>query len=179
MTMSMSVTTVRASVACRLATALVFALLAGCATRSPEAGTHTIIVVRHAEKDDDGTRDPPLSPAGNARAEAIARRLADAPLSAVLATEYLRTQRTGAPAAALHGLEVDVLPGATPADDVADRARGSAGTVLVVGHSNTVPDIVAALCGCAVAPLDESDYDRWFELRPDGHGGHVLRESRY
>jgi broad specificity phosphatase PhoE len=175
----MSAMTVRAAAPIRLAAVLLLALIAGCATRMPGIEAPTIIVVRHAEKADDGTRDPPLSPAGRARAEAIARRLAGAPLSAVFATEYRRTRLTGAPAAALHGLEVEVLPGATPANVVADRARASAGTVLVVGHSNTVPDIVAALCGCDVAPLGESDYDRWFELRPAAGGGHALREARY
>ncbi|GAB3732459.1 hypothetical protein GCM10028862_13850 [Luteimonas pelagia] len=174
-----SAMTHRAAAALRLATVLAFAVLAGCATGTTGADAPTIVVVRHAEKADDGTRDPPLSPEGEARAAAIAGRLADAPLSLVLATEYRRTRMTGTPAAVAHGLEVSVLPGATPASAVADRARAASGTVLVVGHSNTVPGIVAALCACEVAPLGESDYDRWFELRPAAGGGYALRDSRY
>jgi broad specificity phosphatase PhoE len=68
-----------------------------------------------------------------------------------------------------------------PATELAARLRRDhpRGTVLVVGHSNTVPGLVSALCGCAVAPLGEHDHDRMYEVRigPDGRG--VLVERRY
>jgi phosphohistidine phosphatase SixA len=179
MSMSWFAPVTRLAPAIRLPGMLALALLAACASHGPAtAAADTIVVVRHAEKADDGTRDPPLSATGQARAEAIARRLADAPLALVLATEYRRTRLTGMPAATTHGLEVEVAPGATPAAVVAERARAARGTALVIGHSNTVPGIVAALCDCEVAPLDESDYDRWYELRRVGDGYRLL-ESRY
>ncbi len=53
------------------------------------------------------------------------------------------------------------------------------GTVLVVGHSNTAPDIAAALCGCVVAPMGDDEYDRRLTIRFNGDGKAALREDRY
>src|SRR3546814_13586359 len=64
---------------------------------------------------------------------------------------------------------------------VAERLRRAhaTGTVLVVGHSNTVPGIVSALCGCEVAPIDESDYGNLFEVRIREGAAPVLSQRRY
>ena len=37
--------------------------------------------------------------------------------------------------------------------------------VLVVGHSNTVPELVAQLSGIAMAPLTEQDYDLLYQVK--------------
>jgi hypothetical protein len=42
--------------------------------------------------------------------------------------------------------------------------------VLIVGHSNTVPGIVASLCGCEVASIDEDEYDHRFIVAIDANG---------
>lgn len=143
-------------------------LLAACTTmpRAP-ATTTTFVVTRHAQKDDDGTRDPPLSSAGLAHAQSLAKQLADAPLVAVYATSFKRTQQAAQPSATEHGLDVITYDAATPAAQFAARLRAShsRGTVLVVGHSNTVPAIATALCDCAVAPLGEQDYGRIYTIR--------------
>lgn len=132
----------------------------------------TYIVLRHGEKVDDGSRDPALGEAGQARAARIAATLRDAPLEAVYATAYRRTQSTAAPAAAAHGLEVRTYEAGSPAAAFAAELRAAhpRGTVLVVGHSNTVPALAAALCACPVAPMAEDAYGRWIEVRvaPDG-----------
>jgi hypothetical protein len=54
------------------------------------------------------------------------------------------------------------------------KQRHAGQTVLVVGHSNTVPDIAAALCSCEVAPMSEAEYDRLMTVRVDGDGRAVL-----
>ena len=129
----------------------------------------TVIVVRHAEKVDD-SRDPALSPAGQARARALSEVLADAGLDAAYASQYRRTRLTAEPAAAAAGVEVTVEPieGTidTWAEDFARKliAHHPTQTVLVVGHSNTVPALVAALCACRVEALSETDYDRIYIL---------------
>ena len=51
--------------------------------------------------------------------------------------------------------------------------------MLVVGHSNTVPDIAAALCGCEVAPMDDAEFDRRITIAIDADGRSILREERY
>ena len=159
---------------------LALALLAGCATTSPTATTTTFILVRHAEKVPDGTQDPELTAAGQARAAGLATRLAGVPLAAVYSTAFRRTQQTAAPTARAHGLAVTTYDAKQPATELATRLRsGHHGqTVLVVGHSNTVPNIAAALCSCAVNEMSEAEYDRLTTVRIAADGSATLEESR-
>jgi broad specificity phosphatase PhoE len=83
--------------------AAVIAGLASVVARPLEGQATLVIIARHGEKADT-TQDTPLSPAGEARAAALARALADTRLDAVFVTEFVRTQRTGGPAAAARGL---------------------------------------------------------------------------
>lgn len=121
------------------------------------------IVVRHAERADT-TRDPGLSPAGEARALALADALRDARLNAVITTQYRRTQLTAAPLMQALGLTPIVIQAtgrdaAGHARAIADSARAHGGTVLIVGHSNTINSIVGALGGPAIAAYCDTDYD--------------------
>lgn len=139
----------------------------------------TFIVVRHAEKLAEPPGDPGLDARGLARAEALARRLADTSLAAVYTTDYRRTRATVAPAAASQALAPRTYDARMPAADFAAQLRAAhpSGTVLVAGHSNTVPEIVAALCGCEARPMPETEYDRVSIIRT-GPGGAVLEVSR-
>lgn len=165
-----------------IAAAALALLLSGCATRAtmPEAGT-VFVIVRHAEKAADDPKDPSLSELGRMRAQRLAERLRDAPVSAVYATGYRRTQQTAAPTATAHRLDVITYDAAMPATDFAAelRAARTAGTVLVVGHSNTVPAIVGALCACEVAPLRENEYERWITVHIDADDKIEMKETRY
>ncbi|TWT20725.1 histidine phosphatase family protein [Luteimonas wenzhouensis] len=159
------------------------ALLAACAGMPATPGDATgatYIVVRHAEKEDAPGPDPALSSEGQARAERLARRLAGEPLVAVYATGYRRTRDTVAPAARRHGLAPRTYdPHQTPAAFAAAlRAAHPAGTVLVAGHSNTVPAIVAALCACETGAMDESEFDRLSIVRIDRDGRPTLSVTR-
>lgn len=153
----------------------------GCAHVSPKETQVVYLVLRHAEKSDDGTRDPGLSEAGRIRAARIADTLRDAPLDAAYATAYRRTQATAAPTAAAHGLQVTAYEAGGPAESFAAmlRAAHPAGTVLVIGHSNIAPAIAAALCACPVAPMDDDSYGRWIEVRIGPDGRAQLSEHAY
>jgi len=117
------------------------------------AGATTIIVIRHAEKDTSvSATDPPLNQAGEARAALLARMFGDAKvlgrLDAIYVSPALRNRQTAAPLAAALGISETVVP----ADDPRALARQAlhehrGGRVLIVGHSDTVPQIVAALSG--------------------------------
>jgi phosphohistidine phosphatase SixA len=76
--------------------------------------------------------------------------------------------------ASTHGIAVSTYdPSIAPSDFAATlRARHRRGTVLVVGHSNTVAGIVAALCTCRIAALGEDNYDALYTIRVDA-GGHA------
>jgi broad specificity phosphatase PhoE len=127
------------------------------------ASTTTIIVMRHAEKAALPVEDPPLSPAGEARAAALAHILGQAPeefrVQGIFVSEFRRTQETVRPLANRLGVAVIVVPAADIAG-VAKRARQEfrGGRVLIVGHSNTVPQIVKELSGQEVPAMPESEY---------------------
>lgn len=110
-----------------------------------------VVVVRHAEKAAEPARDPALTAAGMARAAALDSMLAGARVTGVLVTPFRRNRETAAPVAERHGVaptEVAISGGiAAYAEAVATTARRLGGTVVVVGHSNTLDDVVAALGG--------------------------------
>ncbi|MEQ1511252.1 MAG: phosphoglycerate mutase family protein [Lysobacteraceae bacterium] len=139
------------------------------------------MIVRHAEKATNDPKDPTLSETGSARALRVAERLSAAQVSAVYTTGYRRTQQTAAPTALAHRLDVRTYDAAMPAKDFAAQLHTThaTGTVLVVGHSNTVSAIAAGLCGCEVAPLREDEYDRWIRIHTDRNGTIILEEERY
>jgi broad specificity phosphatase PhoE len=167
-----------------LATVCTLALTIGACATPPTLHTvpvTTYVLVRHAEKATDDPKDPSLSEAGRARAARLADALAEAPLRAAYATAYRRTQATATPVAQRHGLTVTTYDASMPATGFATnlRVRHPDGTVLVVGHSNTVPAIAAALCGCTVAPMRDDEFDRWIEVKIAADGTALLQERRY
>ncbi|CAA9297231.1 MAG: hypothetical protein AVDCRST_MAG68-96, partial [uncultured Gemmatimonadetes bacterium] len=147
----------------RLALAAAAVVLA--AIPAAAQGKTTVILVRHAEKALEGGSDPALSEAGQARARALAAELADDSVAAVLVTRFVRTQQTAAPL----GIAPRVVPveGAVEAHAAAVRAAVLAHAghkVLVVGHSNTVPALVAALGGPAGITIADTEYANLFTV---------------
>ena len=120
-----------------------------------------IVAVRHAEKASAGANDPELSVAGQKRAEALARILKDSQITAVFVTEFKRTQQTAAPTARAAHLSPTVLP----ADDIPGlvaKLRALNGNALVVGHGNTIPDLMKALGITTPVTIPEDDYTEIF-----------------
>lgn len=156
----------------RVALLVLLSLLSACRALPDPAEGATFVLVRHAEKADDDPRDPALAPAGIRRAERLGASLHRAPLVATYATPYRRTRATATPTARRHALPVLTYDPARPAAEFAAvlRAAHTAGTVLVVGHSNSVPALAQALCHCSIAPMAETEYGRKITLRvlPDG-----------
>lgn len=115
----------------------------------------TVILVRHAEKADDG-KDPELSEAGRQRAVALAKALRFLPIDAVWHSEYRRTAATVLPLCEARGLQPTEAKAADTAGLVRTLQRLPAGrTVLVCGHSNTVPAMAQALGGDRVEIPDD------------------------
>ena len=168
-----------------VATAVLAAVMAtGCTTRSAvnAAGEQTLfVIVRHAEKSLDEPKDPTLSDTGRVRAQRLAGLLTGKRVAAVYATGYRRTQMTASPTAQAQGLQVQTYAADIPAADFAATLRNMhpAGTVLVIGHSNTVAAIASALCICVVAPLREDEYDRWITVRIMADGKIWTEETHY
>jgi broad specificity phosphatase PhoE len=128
------------------------------------ADSTTVIVIRHAEKDPGDAVDPPLSAAGEARAALLARTFGNAKdlgsIDAIYISPALRNRMTAAPLA----LALGIAPIVAPTDDPKGLARRAlrehgGGRVMIVGHLDTVPEIVAALAGRNDIPkIEEQDY---------------------
>ncbi|MDZ4812975.1 MAG: phosphoglycerate mutase family protein [Pseudomonadota bacterium] len=143
-----------------------------------------VILVRHAEKALDQGKDPGLTSVGEARAQSLRHVLEHANVAVIITTEWQRTRATATPLAeSLKLTPIVVDSSAGPADGHADRVAAAvrkhqADVVLVVGHSNTVPAIIKALGGPAVAAIGDADYGNLYLLwrRP---GQVRLIQARY
>ena len=129
-----------------------------------------VYLVRHAEKANDGTSDPPLTSDGHARATMLASLLVSADITHLHTSNYKRTRQTLAPMAEATGLSVATYD-ARALEAFAEELRRTPGVHLVAGHSNTTPALVALLGGTPGEPIEESEYDRLYQviIRPGRH----------
>jgi broad specificity phosphatase PhoE len=140
-----------------------------------------VVLVRHAEKSALPADDPPLTPAGAERAKALEQALASAGVTAVITTEFRRTRETAAPLAGKRGITPQVVPARGESGEahvkavVAAIEKHPGGVVLVVGHSNTIPAIIAALGGERMRDICDPDYDNLFVLARDAGSVKLLR----
>jgi len=165
------------------------AVLTGClaAPVTPPKSQHepvgamTVFIVRHAEKDLSGGNDPPLTAAGQQRAEALRDTLRSHPVAAVYTTNTLRTRSTAAPLAAARGLEprlYDASQKGALARRLREEHRGQ--TVVAVGHSNTVLLLIESLGAARPVPeVTDADYDYLFEVTVQPDGSASAQARRY
>src|ERR1041385_3820598 len=133
------------------------------------ATSTTVVLVRHAEKEVGAISDAPLSPEGEQRADRLANMFGDTQkfgrLQKIYVTNTRRTQQTALRLSQRLGITSEVvdakIESAELAKRVLDENRG--GRVLIVGHSNTVSELVKALSGAdAVPPIGEEEYDTMY-----------------
>ena len=154
----------------RLLIAILLALLPATAMAQP--ATHPVYVMRHLNTPA-GEPDPDLLPEGRTAAVALADLMETDPFQgarrpvAIYVSDFKRTRQTAAPTAARLGLNVTTYDPRDTAGLLA-RVRAETGPVLIVGHSNTVPDIVAALGGTRPAPLVHEDFGDLWVVQPGG-----------
>ena len=127
----------------------------------------TVLLVRHAEaKRIEGD----LTLEGQIRAKVLAHVAGKAELDAIYITDILRTQQTAAQLASVTNLEPIQMPSANPQAVVNDILTNHAGgRVMVVGHSDTVPQIIELLGGPTGIGLTMNEYDNLFVLTRCGH----------
>ena len=121
----------------------------------------TIYVSRHMRKAEGD--DPSLSAAGVEEAARLAELLKDRGIAAIFVTPTKRSRETAQPLASATGAPIETYD---PRDNVALAKRAAAipGSILIVGHSNTVPAIVAAVGGTPPGPMTEEDFGRIFAV---------------
>ncbi|NQZ11317.1 MAG: pre-peptidase C-terminal domain-containing protein [Algicola sp.] len=125
------------------------------------ADANIIYLTRHAEKQTAGS-DPALTEAGQLRAQNIADLLKRANISSIYSTDYNRTKQTAQPLSAAISVPVTLYdPSQLPS--LASQLNNLTGNTLVVGHSNTTPELVGFLGGEATA-ISESEFDRLYQV---------------
>jgi broad specificity phosphatase PhoE len=165
------------------ALALATALIAGASPVVAQATRETtVLLVRHAEKAAMPADDPPLTPAGEARARDLWMAIRDANVSTVITTQFARTRQTAQPTVSAMGISPTVVPATSPThvqDVVAEIRHHPGTTVLVVGHSNTVPMIVEALGAKRPGAICDSRYDDLFIVTVAADGKANAVHARY
>jgi phosphohistidine phosphatase SixA len=130
----------------------------------------TVVLVRHAERADQApgqaammATDPDLSEAGRARAESLAATLRDAGITAIFTTQFKRTRQTAEPLAKALGLTVQSVD-SKDVDGLVAKIKAIDGNVLVVGHSNSVPNTMKGLGVETDVAIADTEYDNLFIL---------------
>jgi 2,3-bisphosphoglycerate-dependent phosphoglycerate mutase len=138
-----------------LTTVFLFLALQACSQSQT-----TFILVRHAEKVADGSKDPALTTEGLLRAEKFAELFSKTNIQEIYSTNYIRTKETVAPLAKLKELEVKPYGWKDPDQLLEKMINEHQGhTIVISGHSNTTPVLANLLLGKEqFSQFDDSDY---------------------
>jgi broad specificity phosphatase PhoE len=151
----------------------------------------TVYLVRHAERADEPRQDPPLTEKGAARSQELARILSNANIKTVITSQFLRTKQTAEPLAKQVNVPVTSISlSVNPANprmiseqstaEVTNKILERAGeSVLVVGHSNSIPDIIKMLGGDVSPVIDEKKHDDLFVVTVYGNGKAKVAHLKY
>lgn len=151
----------------------------------------TVYLVRHAERADEPRQDPPLNEKGNLRSQELARVLANANVKAIITSQYLRTKQTAEPLSkkfnvAVTSISLSVSP--SNPRQVAEQSTAEVtnkilehggGSVLVIGHSNSIPDVIKMLGGDTVPVIDEKKFDDLFVVTVYAKGKATVARMKY
>ncbi len=126
----------------------------------------TYILVRHAEKSIDGTKNPSLNTAGKRRANFLVKMLSKEKISALYSTPFKRTEETLAPLAKAKELSITYYePDAKKGWLAGILSKWVGGTVVISGHSNTIPHLANTLLGeQKFSNFDETNYTHFIVI---------------
>jgi phosphohistidine phosphatase SixA len=154
-------------------------LFACMGAASVARGQELVLLTRHAERVDDSS-DSALSAKGETRAARLADMLKDAGITRIYTTELRRTVQTAAPLAATLHLTPAIIPARDHKALVAKiHAAGPHDRLLIVGHANTIPEILHELGVSEAISIGESDYDNLFAVAPRAGGAPLFVRLRY
>jgi phosphohistidine phosphatase SixA len=134
-----------------------------CNLAMAQQSVRTVFLVRHAEKTS-AADDATLNPAGMKRADCLASTLRDAGIKQIYVTEAKRTQQTADTLAKHLKITPKIMPAADSTTLVRNLFYTGSGNTLVVGHSNTLPVIIARMKAGTIAPIGDNDYDRLYMI---------------
>jgi len=143
---------------------IVWLLLAAVFANSTfAADNYSIYLVRHAEKQKEG-KNPSLTHCGQARAKQLASLLSQANISQIYSTKYQRTRQTANPLAIKQHIAVQNY-NPRHLEQLSIQLQQRKENSLVVGHSNTTPQLVELLSTQKMAPLTELDYQQLYQIQ--------------
>ncbi len=129
----------------------------------------TYYIVRHAEKSGEMSQDPPLTEQGKQRAQMLATILSKNNIRSIYSTNFIRSRHTAQPLADKEQLPMMIYR-MDSLDHYISRWKESRGNMLIVGHSNTVDDLVKKMTGVdhVGGDLKDSEYDNLFIIKRTG-----------
>ena len=139
---------------------ILFLLLTVQVTGFSQEKITTFILTRHAEKANDGTKDPDLTDAGKMRADQLVKLLREQSVDAIYSTDFKRTQNTVMSLAKAKNLNISRYEAfkTEAIDEIVEKHRG--GTIFMCGHSNSIPWTVNYLIGKEqYKDFEDSDYN--------------------
>lgn len=134
-------------------------LFFGCAQVEKENSSYTLYLVRHAEKQTDQGSDPELTTAGKHRSQRLATWFKDKDIEDIWSSDYKRTHDTAKPLVDSSGLDLSIYDPRNLAT-LSGQLLQIEHNAVIVGHSNTTPELARLLCNCEVDDMEESEYDR-------------------
>ena len=146
---------------------------------SVASAQRAVFLVRHADRLDD-SEDTPLSKAGEARAQLLARLLQDAGITAIYTSQFQRTIKTAEPLA----MALQIKPVSIPAPDRDGlfkriRSENTNDIVLIVGHDRSVPALLKLFGHPVDVKIAPTEYDNLFVLVPKDTGPPTVLRMRY
>ena len=151
----------------------------------------TVFLIRHAERAEEPRQDPPLTEKGAARSEALARLLSAAGIKAIFTSQFARTKLTAEPLAKQLGLTPTALnlklnpsnprqiAEESTKETVEKIMAHAGGSVLVVGHSNSIPDVITLLGADVTPTIDETKFDNLFIVTVYAKGKAKVTHLKY
>lgn len=151
----------------------------------------TVFLVRHAERADAPREDPPLLETGTAQAQLLARMLGQSGIKAIYTSQYLRTRATAEPLAKQLGIASVAIPLKLSASNPREVSLESIQEItkqiyqrpgenaLVIGHGNSIPDVIKALGGDVVPTIDEKEFDDLFVVTVYAKGKAKVTHLKY
>lgn len=151
----------------------------------------TVFLIRHAEREDEPRQDPPLKKEGVARAQELARLLGAAGIKAIYTSQFARTRLTAEPLATKLGLTltpISLKSNPTNPRQIAEESttefvnkvlERAGENVLIVGHSNSIPDVIKMLGGDVVPAIDESKFNDLFVVTVYATGKAKVTHLKY
>ena len=151
----------------------------------------TVFLIRHAEREEEPRQDPPLKKEGVTRSQELARLLGNAGIKAIYTSQFARTKQTAEPLATK--LSLTVAPISLRSNPTNPRQIAEESTtevvnkilerpgenVLVVGHSNSIPDVIKMLGGDVVPTIDERKFDDLFIVTVYAKGKAKVTHMKY